>query len=195
MRRLRWAALFAIIGLAFVMKAPVYYLISKIDLTGSSTGWHRAALIEAAITHLNEWWIGGTDYTRHWMPTGVQWSANHTDITNHYIKMGVIGGLPLMLLFIAVLGKAFSAVGKLLAQHEDAPAQPRFLIWTLGSILFGHAVTMISVSYFDQSIIFLYLVLAAIGSLQGTNLAGVSVGDQIPCDNIQISGEDLCHNC
>jgi len=31
----------------------------KIDLTGSSTGWHRAELIDSALRHFNEWWLVG----------------------------------------------------------------------------------------------------------------------------------------
>lgn len=165
MRLIRWSAVLAIIGLNFLMNAPVYYLLARIDLTGSSTSWYRAALIESAFNHLNEWWLGGTDYTRHWMVTGAAWSSDQADITNNYIKMGVLGGLPLMLLFIGVMVAGFVSVGKALRLSLDAPVEKRFLIWTLGSILFGHAATMLSVSYFDQSVVFLYLVLAAIGSV------------------------------
>lgn len=166
MRWIRWAAVGALVALSLVMQAPVYYLLARIDLTGSSTGWHRAALIEAGIKHLGEWWLVGTDYTRHWMPTGVHWSANHTDITNHYLQMGVLGGLPLMLLFMGVVAAGFVAVGHALRRTRNAPPHQRFLIWTLGAILFGHALTFLSVSYFDQTVVYLYFGLAAIGSLR-----------------------------
>ncbi|HOX56475.1 MAG TPA: hypothetical protein P5205_06680 [Candidatus Paceibacterota bacterium] len=165
MRAVRWGAVGLVFALSLVMQAPVYYLLAHIDLTGSSTGWHRAYLIEQSINHLGEWWFAGTDYTRHWMPTGVAWNANHTDITNHYLHMGVLGGLPLMLLFMAVLAAGFAAVGKALRQNRDAPFERRFLIWTLGAILFAHATTFISICYFDQTVVYLYFLLAAIGSL------------------------------
>jgi hypothetical protein len=163
---IRWAAVAGLLALSVVMQAPVYYLLARIDLTGSSTGWHRAALIEAGIKHLGEWWLVGTDYTRHWMPTGVHWSANHTDITNHYLQMGVLGGLPLMLLFMGILAAGFVAVGRALRRNRTAPAHQRFLIWTLGAILFGHALTFLSVAYFDQTVVYLYFGLAAIGSFR-----------------------------
>jgi len=165
MQLVRWSILLGLFALNLVMKVPVYYLISKIDLTGSSTGWHRSALIGAAIEHVDEWWLGGTDYTRHWMPTGVQWNQNHTDITNHYIKMGVLGGLPMMILFILVLASAFSTVGKALSLQKNEPVWRQFQIWTLGVILFAHVATFFSISYFDQSVVFLYLLLAAIACL------------------------------
>ncbi len=170
MQLVRWLAVLSYIGLDLVMKAPPYYLIARIDLTGSSTGWHRAALIDTALTHLSEWWLTGTDYTRHWLNYGVVWSPDHIDITNHYLRMGVDGGLPLMLLFIAILAKGFSFVGQTLRQADNLPSESRFMIWALGASLFSHAATFISVSYFDQSFVFIYLTLAAIcsGSIQTT---------------------------
>jgi hypothetical protein len=169
-RLVRWLAVVGYITLDMVMQAPAYFLIGRIDLTGGSTGWHRARLIESSIQYLNEWWLAGTDYTRHWMSTGVSWSPNHTDITNHYLEMGVIGGLPLMLLFIAVLAKGFSFVGQTLRQSADLPPKSLFMVWALGASLFAHAATFISVSYFDQSFLFIYLALAIISSARSATI-------------------------
>jgi hypothetical protein len=178
LRLIRWAIILAIVALDLVMNDPVYYLLARVDLTGSSTGWYRAQLIRSAIEHFNEWWLAGTDYTRNWLPTGVPWNQNQTDITNHYIAMGVWGGLPLMLLFMGVLWAAFAAIGKSLRLSANEPFEQQFLFWTLGSILFAHALTFLSVSYFDQSIVFLYLLLASIGSLSSS--ASVLTSSQIP---------------
>ena len=172
MRLFRWLAVLGYIGLDIIMKAPAYYLISRIDLTGSSTSWHRAALIEASVEHLSEWWFAGTDFTRHWMAYGVHWSKDHIDITNYYLRMGVDGGLPLMFLFIAILVKGFSLVGQAFQPDDKLLPVSGFIIWALGASLFSHAVSFISVSYFDQSFLFLYLTLAAIcsGSIQTAHL-------------------------
>ena len=159
----------AVVGyflLDLIMKAPAYYIIARIDLVGGSTGWHRARLIESAIEHISEWWLVGTDYTRHWMPTGVSWSPEHTDITNHYLRMGVLGGVPLMLLFISCVWWGFRYVGEILKNNETVSNHNLFLVWALGASLFAHAVTCISVSFFDQSSMFLYLNLAMISSLR-----------------------------
>lgn len=165
-RLMFWGGIVMLFVLDIIMNDPVYYLLARIDLTGSSTGWHRAALIHAAVTHLNEWWLYGTDYTRHWMPSGVPWSADHTDITNHYIKMGVYGGLPLMLVFMSVVGAGFAEVRRALLAFRDEEFQQQFLVWTLGSLLFAHAVTFLSVTYFDQTIAFFLFNLAAIAALR-----------------------------
>jgi hypothetical protein len=162
--RLFWrAAVSAYLLLALFMKAPPYYLLARVDLVGGSTGWYRARLIESAIEHLNEWWLAGTDYTRHWMTTPGAWSSKAADITNYYLTMGITGGLPLMLLFIATIGLAFAFVGREV-REDGVPQRQRFMVWALGSALFAHAATCISVSYFDQSFLFLYVTLAAIGS-------------------------------
>jgi len=173
-REMLIAAVLGYILLDLVMKAPAYYLIARIDITGGSTGWHRAKLIDSAMEHLHEWWLFGTDYTRHWMPTGVSWSPDHTDITNHYIHMGVLGGLPLMGLFILQLWRGFKCVGGVVRSHPSKDVQ--FLAWSLGSALFAHAVTCVGVSYFDQSFLFLYLNLAMISSMPIATKQEVSAG-------------------
>jgi len=167
LRVVRWSIVLVYIALDVVMKAPPYFLMARIDLVGGSGGWHRAELIDSASQHFGEWWLWGTDYTRHWMPTGVTWSVNHTDITNYYLHLGVTGGLPLMLAFIWSLVSAYSFVGRSV-RHAQLPENYRFMIWTLGAGLFAHTASDISVSYFDQSFLFLYLNLAVIGSAYGS---------------------------
>jgi hypothetical protein len=164
-REMRIAAIVGYILLELGMKAPAYYLIVRLNLTGGSA-WHRAALIEAALTHFKEWWFAGTDYTLHWMPYGVPWSDEHADITNHYLGQGVKGGLLLMLLFICILWIGFRYVGQIQRLWSNKPAKRRFLVWSLGASLFAHATSCLSIAYFDQSILFLYLTLALIANMR-----------------------------
>jgi hypothetical protein len=89
--------------------------------------------------------------------------------------MGVVGGLPLMVLFIAVLVSGLFFVGQTLRHAVDLPSKSRFMIWALGASLFAHVVTFISVSYYDQSFLFIYLTLALISSTS----TAVSVADTI----------------
>jgi len=93
------------------------------------------------------------------------------DITNHYLRMDVDGGLPLMLLFIAILAKGFSYVGRTLRQIPESSPQSRFMIWALGASLFAHAATFIFV--------FIYLTLAAVGSVWSGTVR-VPDGQQVP---------------
>lgn len=149
-----------LVFLHLIMESPVWFLIAKIDLTGSSTGWHRAELIDSAIRHFNEWWLLGTAYTRHWMPTGVSWSPYQTDITNQYIKNGVNGGLLAMVLFIFMISNGFKIVGKCISEFQFANENTKKLIWSFGATLFSHTATFFSVRYFDQSMMYFYMLLA-----------------------------------
>jgi hypothetical protein len=165
----RICAVIAYFGLMLVMERPPYYLISKIDISGGSTGWHRSYLIEQTFNYLSEWWLFGTDHTRHWMKDqGVGMLPNHTDITNYYIAFGVNGGLPCMLMIILMLLCSFRWVGRLeAAMFADHP-ENSFKIWCFGCSLFSHAVTSISVAYFDQSVAFFWLNVAVISSMYST---------------------------
>lgn len=195
LKAIRWSVILAIIALDLVMSDPVWYLMARIDITGGSTGWYRAALISAAIKHLNQWWFAGTDYTRNWMPTGIYANTNETDITNNFIAMGVAGGLPLLLLFIWTLVAAFSAVGRALRIRDGVSNGQRFTAWTLGAILFGHVTTFMSVSYFGQAVTFLYMQLACIGSLQAFRPVITAVAPETTTRTFNKYEPDCCKSC
>jgi len=163
--RIRTLVILVFLGLHLAMQAPVWYLMARIDLAGGSTGWHRAELITAALNHLDEWWLVGTDYTRHWIAYGVTWSQYQVDITNYYIGMGVTGGLPLLLLFVAILVKVFQLLGRRMQTLRRANDHREFILWSVGASLFAHCFTFLSISYFDQSYIPLMLVIGAVTGL------------------------------
>jgi len=161
---MRRTVVLGVLLLSLVMQAPIYYLLARIDVAGGSTGWYRARLIESALEHIDEWWAVGTANTGHWMATGLD--RAHADITNHYIHMGVTGGVALLFLFVWILVAAFQSVGRTVREAPDGTSPDiGFLTWALGSSLFAHAATFVSVSYFDQSFVMLYLTLAAIAAM------------------------------
>lgn len=162
-RVMRLAAVPTYMFLALLMERPVYFLISKIDLTGASTGWHRSFLIQQTIKHLNEWWLFGTDITIHWMPRQGRISDTQTDITNQYIAYGVAGGLLCMGLVILIMLLTFRTVGR----QVDTPNVPdgqAFLFWCMGSSLFSLAASGMSVGYFGQALFFFWFPIAAMAS-------------------------------
>jgi hypothetical protein len=195
MRVLLWLGLIATLALDIVMNDPVYFLMARIDITGGSTGWHRAALIQSALNRLGEWWFAGTDYTRHWMPTGIHANEVHTDITNHILQMGVWAGLPLVFLFLGTLLAAFSIVSKALRANKHAPREQQFLIWTLGAIMFGHVTNFFSISYFDQSIVYYYMLLAGVALYHGkVNASDAPVAAVNEAGDTSPHEQDLSHN-
>ncbi len=149
--RIRAAIIGLVVLLHLMMQAPVWYLMARIDLAGGSTGWHRAELITAALNHLNEWWLIGSDYTRHWIAYGVYWSPYHIDVTNEYILMGITGGLPLVLCFVFILARAFQVLGKGLRRLRKQRHPDEFVLWCVGAVLFAHCFTFLSITYFDQN--------------------------------------------
>jgi hypothetical protein len=164
LRPIRWAIVMGVVGLAIVMRAPVWFLIDRVSNLIGGGGWYRSALIDAAINHFDEWWLVGTGYTAHWMPTGIQADANSADIVNEFIAQGVKGGLLALLLFIWLIVKCFKAVGRGLASADDDPGR-RFVIWSLGCCLLAHVASFFSVSYFDQITIYWYLLIGMIAAL------------------------------
>ena len=145
---------------------PVWHLIARIDFTGGSTGWHRSALIDAAIAHIGDWWLIGTDITRHWMPYALHSVPNHSDLTNYFIHIGVIAGiLPVILLSLAIYKCLyFFANQSIVCENSES----RFTYWTIWSALFAQLVTFLTISYYDQMFVFFYVLFSFASNLQAS---------------------------
>jgi hypothetical protein len=154
-----------LIALHLVMKAPVWFVIARIDIFSGSTGFHRAYLIDQAIAHFSDWWLLGTKSIDSWGQDQL-----HGDITNEYISQGVRGGLLTMVLFILIIVVCFRIVGRLQA-YKDLPIAMRTCAWALGAALFAHVLSYLSVSYFDQNLVIWYLLLAMISSTLAASAA------------------------
>ncbi len=115
-------------------------------------------LIDAAIHNFSEWWFVGTPSTAHW-------GYELMDVTNYYVRQGVEGGFLTLVLFLAVVSYAFGAVGRARKAAARQPRWEQMMIWSLGAALLAHAVSFISVSYFDQNFVSWYLLLAMISHL------------------------------
>jgi hypothetical protein len=161
MRAIRWGIAIFFVALHLYMKDPVWYVIARIsDLLGGG-GWYRSALINAAVVHFDEWWLSGTVYTRHWLPSGITGNPDMVDIVNHYVAQGVSGGLLALTLFIWLIIKCFQTIGS--AVHDEARVSyiERFFIWSMGCTVLGHVVSFFAVSYFDQMTLFWYFIIGA----------------------------------
>lgn len=160
----RWGLVAVLFALHMVMKQPVWHLISRIDIVGGSTGYHRYKLINEAINHFGEWWLIGSTTTATW---GV------TDITNQYVFEGLRAGLPTLLCFLAVVTYAFKGVGRMWRAQGGDPARTA-LAWALGVSLFVHVMSFFAVSYFGQINLIWFLLLATIASLMPLRRAAVN---------------------
>jgi hypothetical protein len=158
MRTFRWAVVAVLIGLELTMKVHVWFLIARVGVVNGSDAWHRAYLIDRAVANLQDWWLIGTRTPAAWGDP----SQQLYDVTNQYIANGVDGGLITMLLFIAILVRCFRGVGRS-ARVAESLRDKRF-IWAIGAALTSHAVSFMSVAYFDQNVVNWYLLLAMIST-------------------------------
>ena len=187
-RAIRWGIVIALLALAAVMKEPVWFLIARVsDLTGGG-GWYRSALIDAAVHHFDEWWLVGTGYTAHWMGTGITADTNSADIVNQFIAQAVRGGLLTLVLFIWLIVKCFKSVGIAVHGAADYSPRARFMIWSMGCALVGHVTSFFSVSYFDQIIIFWYLLIGMIAAVAHQAVPAAHRRDPATAGTIAISG-------
>lgn len=156
--------LLALVYSAIKGKGP-WYLMASIDLVGGSTGWHRAYLIDQGLKHFNEWWLWGSDYTRHWIASGVRWNPNHIDVTNYYLHMGVTGGVVVVISLIALIVSGFRLLYRAIKNLRAAGDELEIVPWCVGAAITAHAISFISISYFDQMYIFFYVLIGFVPAL------------------------------
>ena len=143
MRAVRWGIVMGLIALQVVMKAPIWYAIAHIDLTGGSSSYHRAELINQFIIHFSDWWLIGVRETG-------SWGLDMWDAQNQFVNVGTTGGLVALTLFIAVISRSFRELGNA-RKAVEGDAKKEWLLWFLGATLFSHVVTFFGVNYFDQT--------------------------------------------
>jgi len=135
----RWAVVAMAISLHFIMKAPVWHLIARLDFMGGQS-WHRYHVIDCCIRYVDEWIVAGTPNIDHWQ-------IYDNDLTNQYALEGVRGGGLSLLLYLCAIAVAFGNVGRL---HRKVPPPQVMLAWSIGVSLFVHTVNFFGVSYWGQ---------------------------------------------
>jgi hypothetical protein len=169
MRLVRWGIVGAIVLGALLMKAPVWYLLSRVsDFTGGD-GWHRAYLVDVTVRNIDKWWIAGMpiEETSTWFPYTIS-STGAADLTNAFISFGINAGLGAVVLFIWLFVRAFSGLGKALATVRSDSAKnnsTEILLWGLGVMLAAHIVNLMAVIYFDHFYVFWFMQLAVVSGL------------------------------
>ncbi len=159
LRMFRWGLVITLISLHVVMKAPVWWLIARVSVTEGSSSYHRAWIVDQFIKHIGDWWlIGDRNFD--------QWGWRTWDLCNDYIPNGAQGGLITLACFIAILVFGFKAVGKARARLERQ-GRREWLPWLLGCALFAHVVAFFGISYFDQTRVAWFALLAMICAATG----------------------------
>jgi hypothetical protein len=154
MKMVRWGIVAGTLGLAALMKAPVWFILARVDFTGGSTGWDRANLINQFVRHFSDWWIIGTnDFTK--------WGYFTWDQCNQFVAEGEQGGMTTLILFITLLAWSFGKLGTARKQAQLAGAS-EWLPWALGAVLCAHVAGFFGISYFDQSRVWWFVTLAMV---------------------------------
>lgn len=154
MREVRWGLALTILALALVMKAPVWFLIARVNVTGSSDAYGRAMLVDNFVRHFGDWWLIGTNqnYT---------WGESMWDLSDQFVGEGETGGLVGFSCFIALFALSFGRLGKMRRQVEGDKKQ-EWLYWCLGSVFAAHLFASFGASYFDQTQVWWFACLAMV---------------------------------
>ena len=153
MRAVRWGTILTLIFLQLVLKNPVWHLITRIDITGGSSSWHRFMLIDQCIRHFGDWWLVGVKDTS-------VWGWDMWDTANQYVSVCENSGLLPFILFLAVLVYGF--------KYWDGPdalrngQEKRTFIWALGSTLFANAISFGGILIGIKNMVAWYALLAMI---------------------------------
>lgn len=157
MRIVCWGVVATLFALQVAMKADVWWLIARVDVTGSSTGWDRAALIDNTIHHFREWWLLGTD-------NNANWGYNMWDLCNWFVAQAVQGGLLSFVLFLLIIVYGFKRLGRA-RKAAAGDFRKEFFIWAVGATLFAHVCGFFGTSYYDQITFSWYALLAIISAV------------------------------
>lgn len=173
MRALRWGIVFTLACIHMAWKHPVWYLIAKVDVSGGSSSWHRFALIDQCVRHFGDWWLVGVKST-------AEWGWDMWDTANQYVGTCDSSGLLPFILFIAIIVYGFKYLGS--ARKRASNNKDRLFFWSLGACLFANVVSFFGISYWDQTQVVWYGLLAAIS-------AGVAVHSETSRFPVKVSFE------
>lgn len=151
----KYLVLFGLVAFSIISNKPVWHLVSRIDIVGGSTGWHRYYLIDRAIAHFNEWWLVGTLNT-------ADWGEGLDDVTNQFLLEGVRSGFLGMLLFIILIYHVYCLVRKKIASTLDDSCQ---FYWVCGVVLITNIMVFFTVSYFGQNFPAFFVFLGSVVTL------------------------------
>jgi hypothetical protein len=141
MRIVRWAVALTLLALHLAMKAPVWFLIARVDMVGGSASFDRANLIDVFVRHFWDWWLIGTRDIGSW-----GWSM--WDLSDMYVSQGESGGLVALVFFIAIICRSFSRLGNMRKTAKGIKQQ--WLFWLFGTALYANVMAFFGVSYWDQ---------------------------------------------
>ena len=157
MQMVRWGLSLMLVALHLAMKAPVWFLIARVDVIGGSASFDRANLIDTCVRHFWDWWLYGTHDTGNW-----GWSM--WDLSDQFVSVAEAGGLLALVFFIMIISRSFGSLG-LARRAATGDREEEWRIWFLGAALYAHIMAYFGVSYFDQTQVTWFVLLSIISAL------------------------------
>ena len=196
---IRWGILAVVVGLALVMKAPVWFLLARFSDFVGGGGYHRAYLIDQFVNHFSSWWLAGTSDTHEWFPYHLSINGQ-ADITNAFVEAGVDGGLAGLILSVALVVRCFQRLGTAMKRSQgNEPATERML-WGIGSTLVASIGVLFSITYFDQMQVIWYFLLASIAGVEirkkqiSASSAGEELKGFVHAERVKDTGREAVQN-
>jgi O-antigen ligase len=155
------------------MNGPVWALIQRIDVTGSSSSYHRYELVNQCIRHFGDWFMVGTK-------SYGDWGFDMWDLSNQYVAVAETAGLIPLIAFLTIIVLGFKYLGKARKAAEGDKSQELFL-WAMAAAVFANVVAYFGTSYWDQTMVAWYSLLATIPVA-----AAARIPKPVPQANIQM---------
>ncbi|WP_169566131.1 hypothetical protein [Sneathiella limimaris] len=157
-----WFIIFVCIGVELASNRHFYSLVGYIALS-AGTAWYRVRLMEIAFDNLDEFWLYGVagNWPHHW--GALLDGRGHIDVVNHFLIMGLYGGILAMFLYIYSHYAAIKMSVKFWKRSNVI--SDRKAIFTLVSLLLGIDVASMSVGLFGPPLMLSFVVLGLIVSV------------------------------
>lgn len=148
-------------------------------MTGGSSGYHRAELVDLCIRHFGDWWLIGTK-------DAGTWAWDVWDTQNQYVLVAETGGLVAIVFMITMIKRLYARLGdarKLVRESESR----QWSLWLLGSALFAHLTSFFGINLFDQARLNYFIMLAAISAFTNPILQGDLERERTPNPSVSDS--------
>jgi hypothetical protein len=176
MRAIRWGLTIMLVVLHLVMKAPVWALIGRVNLTGSSAGSQRYMLVDMTIQHFSAWWLTGTD-------SYMRWGFDSWDLCNQFVAVALTGGLLSLIFYVLIFKRCFSSIGTA-RRLVNGDRDQEWYFWCFGSSLLATVVAHFGINYMAQLIMGFFALVACIS---------VTTSERVPALVKETETSDVSH--
>ena len=191
MQTIRRVIVVALISCHLMMKAPVWFLFSRMSDILGGDGWNRSMVIDRTVHHFSEWWLLGAKDTLRWMWNNPDLTGE-MDLTDQFVGTAVSGGLLTLIFYILIFVRSFGQLGRAIHRVKEHSTETTWLLWSLGAALFAHLMALFSVGYFDQISVWWWGFVAIIASVSTDALKSAPVPYNADAPDGEFPSDAIC---